>query len=116
MDRIRQPILKNNMGNPNVKTKPSTGVELDHSTNTAVVAADGFQVVMPANESRTYLVFQNNSDTLMRINIGAFAVIPQSIAVQPGGSVTWNSAWVPSQAVYVRCSSTAKDFTAKEGI
>lgn len=116
MDRVRQPILKNNMGNPNVKTKPSTGVVLDHSTNTDASAASGFQVVMPANESRTYLVFQNNSDTLMKINIGAFAVNAVSIAVQPGGSVTWNSAWVPSQAVYVRCSSTAKDFVAKEGI
>ena len=104
------------MGNPNVKTKPSTGNVLDHSTTTVSSAAFGTQLVMPANESRTYLVFQNNSDTLMRINIGGFAVIPQSIAVQPGESVTWNSVWVPSEEVYVRCSSTAKDFTAKQGI
>jgi hypothetical protein len=45
---------------------------LDHSTDTAVTtAALGAQSVMPANESRTYLVFQNISDTLMRINFGA---------------------------------------------
>ena len=117
MDRVRQPILKNNMGHPNVKTKPSSGNVLDHSTETAVTtAALGAQSVMPANESRTYLVFQNISDTLMRINFGEVATEANGIQVQPGGSVTFNSAWVPSQELFVRCSSTGKEFVAKEGI
>jgi hypothetical protein len=105
------------MGHPNVKTKPSSGNVLDHSTETAVTtAALGAQSVMPANESRTYLVFQNISDTLMRINFGQVATEANGIQVQPGGSVTFNSAWVPSQELFVRCSSTTKEFVAKEGI
>ena len=105
------------MGFPNVKTKPSTGNVIDRSGSTAVTtAAAGTQSVMSANESRTYLVFQNISDTLMRINFGQVATEANGIQVQPGGSVTFNSAWVPSQELFVRCSSTGKEFVAKEGI
>jgi len=105
------------MGHPNVKTKPSTGIVIDHSSATATTtAAAGTQSVMPANDSRTYLVFQNISDTLMRIDFGQTVTEDEGIQVQPGGSVTFNAAWVPSQEVFVRCSSTAKKFVAKEGI
>ena len=106
------------MGFPNVKTKPSTGNVIERSGSTAFSAlvASGLQTVMPANESRTYLVFQNASDTLMRINFGAAATEANGIQVPPGGSVTFNSSWVPSQAVFLRCSSDAKPFVAKEGI
>jgi hypothetical protein len=105
------------MGFPNVKTKPSTGNVIDHSSTTATTtAAAGTQSVMPANDSRTYLVFQNISDTLMRIDFGQTATEDEGIQVQPGGSVTFNAAWVPSQEVFVRCSSTTKKFVAKEGI
>ena len=116
MDRVRQPILKNNMGHPNVKTKPSNGNVLDHSSASSGAAPSGAHIVMLANESRTYFVFQNISDTVMSINFGADAGAADSIVVQPGGSVTFNSAWVPSQQVFLRCSSTGKEFVAKEGI
>jgi hypothetical protein len=104
------------MGFPNVKTKPSTGSVLDHSSTTSGVAPYGAHIVMPANESRTYLVFQNISDTVMSINFGANAEAADGIVVQPGGSVTFNSAWVPSQQVRLRCSSASKSYVAKQGI
>jgi hypothetical protein len=106
------------MGHPNVKTKPSTGNVVDRSGNSqfSSLVTTGLQTVMSANESRTYLVFQNTSDTLMRINFGAAATEANGIQVQPGGSVTFNAAWIPSQAVFLRCSSDAKPFIAKEGI
>jgi len=104
------------MGFPNVKTKPSTGQVLNYSTATISTAATGLQSVMPANASRTYLVFQNISDTLMRIDFGGQVSEESGIQVQPSGSVTFNAAWVPSQEVFVRCSSTTKKFVAKEGI
>jgi len=106
------------MGHPNVKTKPSTGSVIDRSSNSQFSAqvTSGLQTVMNANESRTYLVFQNTSDTLMRINFGAAATDANGIQVQPNGSVTFNNAWVPSQAVFLRCSSDSKPFVAKEGI
>jgi hypothetical protein len=116
MDRVRQPILKNNMGHPNVKTKPSNGNVLDHSSASSGAAPSGAHIVMLANESRTYFVFQNISDTVMSINFGANAGAADSIVVQPGGSVTFNSAWVPSQEVRLRCSSASKSYVAKQGI
>ena len=104
------------MGFPNVKTKPSTGSVLDHSSTTSGAAAAGAHIVMLANESRTYFVFQNISDTVMSINFGDDAGAADSIVVQPGGSVTFNSAWVPSQQVFLRCSSASKSYVAKQGI
>jgi hypothetical protein len=75
------------MGFPNVKTKPSSGNVLDHSTETAVTtAALGAQSVMPANESRTYLVFQNISDTLMRINFGPLPRKPTASKCNPAAA------------------------------
>ena len=104
------------MGFPNVKTKPSTGNVLDHSSASSGAAAAGAHIVMVANESRTYFVFQNISDTVMSINFGADAGAADGIVVQPGGSVTFNSAWVPSQEVRLRCSSSSKSYVAKQGI
>jgi hypothetical protein len=104
------------MGFPNVKTKPSTGTVLDHSSTTSGAAPSGGHIVMVANESRTYFVFQNVSDTVMSINFAADAGASNSIVVQPGGSVTFNSAWVPSQEVRLRCSSASKAYVAKQGI
>jgi hypothetical protein len=52
----------------------------------------------------------------MRIDFGQTATDDEGIQVQPGGSVTFNAAWVPSQEVFVRCTSTTKKFVAKEGI
>jgi hypothetical protein len=102
--------------NPNVKIKPSTGDVLDHSSTTSGAAPSGAHIVMVANASRTYLVFQNVSDTVMSINFGADAGAADGIVVQPGGSVTFNSAWVPSQEVRLRCSSTGKAYVAKQGV
>lgn len=100
---------------PNVRTKPSNGIVIDRSG--AILAGGVSFEVMPANESRTYLVFQNISDTIMHINFGAAATVDSnSIRVGAGGSVTFNGGWVPSQAVNVICSSSGKSWVAKEGI
>jgi hypothetical protein len=99
---------------PNVKTRPSNGIVIDRSAATTGTSS---QEVMPANESRVYLVFQNISDTIMHINFGAAATADSnSIRVNAGGSVTFNGGWVPSQAVNVICSSSGKKWVAKEGI
>jgi hypothetical protein len=100
--------------NPNVKSKPSNGIVIDHSGSTGGTVTEE---VMPANASRTYLVFQNISDTTMHVNFGADATADtDSIRVTAGGSVTFNGNWVPSQSVNVICSSASKKFVAKEGI
>jgi hypothetical protein len=100
----------------NVHTVPSTGTVINRSGASVTAAQFGSQIVMGANKSRTYLVFQNISDTVMLLNFGETAGALDSISVSPGGSVTFNAGWVPSQDVYLRCSVTAKNFVAKEGV
>ena len=104
------------MGFPNVKIKPSTGIVLDHSATTSGAASAGAHVVMIANQSRAYFIFQNVSDTAMDINFGENALSTNGINVPPAGSVVFNSAWVPSQEVRVRCSASGKQYIAKQGI
>ena len=104
------------MAFPNVKTKPSTGTIINRSGATVTASGFGLQSVMPANPSRTYLVFQNISDTTMLINFGETAGALDSITVAPNGSVTFNAGWVPSQEVFLRCSTNSKNFVAKEGV
>lgn len=99
---------------PNVKTKPSAGTVIDRS---GVTTGTVSQQVMAANESRTYLVIQNISDTTMFVNFGAAATADDnSLRVLSGGSITFNGGWVPSDAVNVICSSSGKKWVAKEGI
>jgi hypothetical protein len=105
------------MGFPNVKTKPSTGSVIDRSGSTAVTtAAAGTQSVMSANESRTYLVFQNISDTVMNINFGATALTTNSIHRAAGRQRHVQLGLGAFATSFLRCSSTGKEFVAKEGI
>ena len=102
------------MAFPNVKTKPSNGTVIDRSGATTGTSS---QEVMASNESRTYLAFQNISDTTMFVNFGASATTDDnSLRVLSGGSITFNGGWIPSQAINVICSSASKKFVAKEGI
>lgn len=96
----------------NVRTRPTVGTVVDRSGTTTGAS----QKIMDEQGSRAYLVIQNVSDTLMRVNFGAAAVAGSSIELAAGGSVTFNGGWVPGQAVYLLCSSAAKVFVAKEGI
>lgn len=96
----------------NVRTRPTAGMIVDHSTTTT----GSSQLVMAEQASRAYLVIQNISDTAMVVNFGAAATADDSISLAAGGSVTFNGGWVPSQAVYLLCSSASKKFVAKEGI
>lgn len=74
-------------------------------------------VIAATNASRTYLMFQNNSDTTMYLYLGAGTPSDtNSIKVNAGGSVTFNGSWVPDSIVQVRCSSASKAFACYEGI
>jgi hypothetical protein len=105
------------MANPNVRTKPSTGVLIDRS---ATLNIDLFVTVALENPSRTYFLFQNISDATMWLNIGGVATADNdSIYVAPQGSVIFNGSFVPSGIVNVICPAASggdKKFVAKEGI
>lgn len=81
-----------------------------------ITAGDTSQQVMAANASRKYLLFENVSDVDMWVNFGVAAVKNQpSILVKAnGGTFTFESNFVPTQALHVICVTTGKAFTAKE--
>lgn len=102
------------MSHPNVKIRPSAGPVIDRSGTIAAAATS--QTVMAENPSRAYLLFQNISDTTMWVNFGSAAAADStSIQVLAGGAITFNSGWVPTDAVNVLCATDTKAFVAKEG-
>ena len=90
--------------------------------NSGTIAAGGTsQGVFVANPSRRYLMIQNLSSGTLWVGLGAAAVQGAgSIALAgaasaPGGSVTFEGPWVPSDAIYVVGATTGQAYTAKEG-
>lgn len=74
------------------------------------------QKVADKNPSRGCLIVQNISDTTMYVNFGASATADDSIQLLPGGSITFNGAWVPGDEVHLLCSTSGKKFVCKEGV
>jgi hypothetical protein len=78
------------------------------------------QLVAPDNSSvgeRTYLLFQNVSDTDMWINSGGVATAGAgSIKIVAGSGFTWDAGFVPTGILHVLCATGGKAFTCKEGI
>jgi hypothetical protein len=105
------------MGNPNVRTNPSTGVLIDRS---ATLNTEFFITVALENAARSYFLFQNISDATMWLNVGDVATADNdSIYVAPQGSVLFNGSFVPSGVINVICPAASggpKKFVAKEGI
>ena len=105
------------MGNPNVRTKPSTGALIDRSQT---LTSELFVTVALENPSRSYFVFQNISDATMWLNVGDVATADNnSIYIAPQGSVLFNGTFVPSGVINVICPAASggdKKFVAKEGI
>lgn len=91
---------------------PSTGTIADFSGSSTGAS----QKVLDANTSRRYLVVQNISDTTMWLNFGATATADDSVQLLPGGSATFNGAWVPGDEVHLLCSTSGKKFVCKEGV
>ena len=105
------------MGNPNVRTNPSTGVLIDRSQT---LTNELFITVAFENPARSYFLFQNISDATMWLNVGDIATADNnSIYVAPQGSVLFNGTFVPSGIINVICPAASggdKKFVAKEGI
>jgi hypothetical protein len=94
---------------------PITTVARSHpyKDRSGAIAQDNVsQEVSPAR-TRSYLIFQNVSDTTMGIGIGAAATLDSpSILIVAGGS--WEPLVPPDQAISVICATNGKKFTAKE--
>lgn len=74
------------------------------------------QQVFAACESRTYLLVQNLSDTVMYLDFGtdAAAAAGSILLAANGGSYECPADFCPTQRVSIFCATTGKAFTAKE--
>jgi hypothetical protein len=91
---------------------PITGELIDRSGT--ITTGGSSQTVAAANFDRSYLSFQNHSDTDMWLNYGIPAVAGQpSIKVAAG--MNYTPAFVDQRALNVLCADTGKAFTCKEG-
>ena len=80
-----------------------------------IVSANTSQKIFDAKPQRNYLLFINNSDTLMYVNIDAVASTTNSYPVYPQGQLSFEDGFIPSGQINVICASTGKSFIAKEG-
>src|SRR5688572_2418584 len=105
---------------------PVTMISAGTVTNRSGTITSGgtSQQLAAANTARKYLYILNISDTIFWINFGTAAVadspsIPLKAATSDGaadgGSITFDSSFVPSAAIHIIGATTGKKFVAKEG-
>ncbi len=90
---------------------PVTGT-LDDASG-SITTGGTSQVVVAENFDRSYLLFQNHSDTDMWLNFGAAAVAGQPSIKIPAG-VAYTPSFVDNRSVNVLCATTGKQFTCKQ--
>ncbi len=76
------------------------------------------QQLAPVNNARKYLLVQNptTASESFWIAVGTAAVAASpSIEIAPGVTLSWESSFVPSDAVNVIAATTGTAFVAKEG-
>lgn len=79
-----------------------------------IVAGATSQAVAAANAARTYLLFQNHSDTDMWLNFGVAAVATQPSILIPANGGFYEPLVPSNQTVNVICATIAKAYTCKE--
>lgn len=105
------PILVDATGRPFFVVVPFGSSFVDRSgtagTSDATVAA--------ANPTRKYLLFQNVSNVDLWIDFGTAAALDSpSIKVPPDAAITWESNFVPTEALHVISGTASKKYTCKE--
>lgn len=76
------------------------------------------QQVMQSKASRTYLMCQNPitaTETLFLAIDMAASTTAGGVELAPGGSVTWQTTFVPTGAVFVNAVTAGHRFICKEG-
>jgi hypothetical protein len=85
------------------------------ATTLTITAANTSQQVF-ANQKRSYLLVQNNSDTDMWLGIGVVPTVGTGIRLLAnGGGYVAEDGFIPSGAVNIICSVAGKTFYALQG-
>ena len=81
----------------------------------SIATANTAQLIAPADTSRNFLLFQNNSNTDMQIGIGYKPTADNGITVLKSGGILRFEAFVPTDAVYVFCTGVSHKFVCWVG-
>lgn len=111
-DTLPQPRVAKNYGIMPVDSS-TTGVLLDGSGT--IAQANVSQVIFPERLQRNYLLFINNSNTLIYVNINNDASTSNSYPVSPNGQLSFEGGFIPDGRVTAICAASGKSFIAKEG-
>lgn len=111
-DTLPQPRVAHNYGVMPVDSS-TTGVLLDGSGT--IAQANVSQVIFPERLQRNYLLFINNSNTLIYVNINNDASTSNSYPVSPNGQLSFEGGFIPDGRVTAICAASGKSFIAKEG-
>lgn len=84
--------------------------------STLTIAAANTSQQVFANQKRSYLLVQNNSDTDMWLGIGVTPSVGTGIRLLAnGGGYVAENEFIPSGAVNIICSAAGKSFYALQG-
>lgn len=109
---LPQPAIRENFGINYVDSSVFGSINDGSGT---IVSANTSQKIFDAKAQRNFLLFINNSDTLMYVNIDAAASTTNSFPIYPQGQLSFEGGFIPSGQVNVRCAASGKSFIAKEG-
>lgn len=84
--------------------------------NGSISSANTSQQIVASNSSRKYFAVQNNSDTDMYVGVGYTPTTTiGAYLASGGGSLVFESGFVPTQAINILCTTSGKNFVAWEG-
>lgn len=89
-----------------------SGTLEDGSSN--ITSGGTSQEVFSEKAGRSYLFFENISDTTMYVNFGSVATSINSYEILTGESIKFDTGFVPLDSVNVLCATTSKVFVAKQ--
>jgi len=106
-----RPLSVDTSGVTNVNTRPRNSTVTRTASTTSSTANSSAQV-LASDANRRYLLFQNISDTDMYLNFGAAATTDNLLISRNGGSIVFESGFVPTDQVNVICSGISKKYFA----
>jgi hypothetical protein len=89
--------------------RPSNGAATVTAGTTSATPSTSAQA-LASNTSRQYLLIQNISDTDMYFNFGASATTSHLLVKSGGAGISFESGFVPTDAVNVICASASKSY------
>ncbi len=91
----------------------SVYLQFDHVVETAVTATTASTQWVAPNQSRGYLLIQNNGATNIIVKFGSTISASEGTVIQPGGS--YEPSVMPIESVWIKTASSTDSVAITEG-